>query len=84
MTVLCSYDENILLWDTRQMKRPLSETPIGGGVWRLKWHPQHGQLLLAAGMHNGFHILDCHTMTGNYNQCLERAFKIHETKPNVI
>ncbi|CAI5732929.1 unnamed protein product [Hyaloperonospora brassicae] len=55
-----SYDEQVAVWDHRNMTRPLSAFGAGGGVWRLKWHPaaSRKELLLAACMHNGFQVLE--------------------------
>jgi len=38
---------------------PLSKTDIGGGAWRVKWHPSASRKsdLLVACMHDGFKIL---------------------------
>jgi len=46
------------LWDTRQLKHHLSNTKVGGGVWRLKWDTK-GKRLLCVCMYNGVHVLDC-------------------------
>ncbi len=37
--------------------RPLSETEVGGGVWRVKWHPREAETLLVGCMHDGFKVL---------------------------
>ncbi|KAK3091025.1 hypothetical protein FSP39_016585 [Pinctada imbricata] len=65
--ILCtgSYDENLLVWDDRNMKSPLSETSLGGGVWRIKWEPHSADLILTATMYNGFHVLDARDLSGD-------------------
>ena len=55
-----SYDGNVRLWDTRQLRAPTAVHPVGGGVWRLKWHPDPSvPLLLAACMRGGCRVLSC-------------------------
>ena len=53
-----SYDEHVRLFDTRSLRRPLSETRLGGGIWRVKWDPFGTGKILTASMHNGFHVVD--------------------------
>ncbi|KAJ3049413.1 Diphthine methyltransferase [Rhizophlyctis rosea] len=52
-----SYDETVLIWDTRNLKSPLMVHHTGGGNWRLKWHPGDPSQLLVAAMHEGFAVL---------------------------
>lgn len=39
--------------------RPLDEVAIGGGAWRVKWHPSPSRSndLLVACMHDGFKVV---------------------------
>ncbi|EGG23504.1 WD40 repeat-containing protein [Cavenderia fasciculata] len=53
-----SYDEKLRIWDLRSMRAPLSITDsLGGGVWRVKWHPTDSNRLVTACMSGGFHIV---------------------------
>ncbi|XP_017116298.1 diphthine methyltransferase [Drosophila elegans] len=52
-----SYDEQLRLFDTRAMKRTLAELDLGGGIWRLKPHPVHPNLILAACMYTNFSLV---------------------------
>eukprot|EP00268_Persea_americana_P030517 TRINITY_DN2952_c0_g1_i1.p1 TRINITY_DN2952_c0_g1~~TRINITY_DN2952_c0_g1_i1.p1 ORF type:complete len:346 (+),score=67.64 TRINITY_DN2952_c0_g1_i1:277-1314(+) len=53
-----SYDEFLRVWDVRSVSKPVNEssTCLGGGVWRIKHHPELSGLVLAACMHNGFAV----------------------------
>lgn len=48
------------MWDARALRGPVSTIFTGGGLWRLKWHPDpdRGNLLLAACMHAGVSIVN--------------------------
>ncbi|EDO48279.1 predicted protein, partial [Nematostella vectensis] len=60
-----SYDEKILVWDTRNRRTPLTSASPGGGVWRIKWHPVTGNHMLTASMYSGYHILKFINCQGN-------------------
>jgi diphthine methyl ester acylhydrolase len=72
------YDEIVCQWDTRNWKRPVDELSIGGGVWRIKFHPQDPSLVATASMHNGFHILNIETkeILSNYTEHESLAYGI--------
>lgn len=55
-----SYDERVYVFDARSTKAPLSRSgkdELGGGVWRVKWHPRERHLLALACMRSGFHVM---------------------------
>lgn len=54
-----SYDDTVRLFDTRKPLVPLTKANVGGGAWRVKWHPsadRKGDLLVAC-MHDGFKVV---------------------------
>ena len=54
-----SFDETLLIWDSRNMTAPLTKVLIeDGGIWRLKWHPSDPNLLLAACTRAGAAVFD--------------------------
>lgn len=61
MLVTGSYDGFLRFWDLRKLgqgrnAKPVSTTDIGGGIWRIKWHPTC-PVMAVAGMHSGAHIV---------------------------
>jgi diphthine methyl ester acylhydrolase len=54
-----SYDENLSLYDLRNIKRPIDEINLHGGIWRIKSLPTNPNLLIVACMYHNFSIVDC-------------------------
>ena len=54
-----SYDSTVRIFDVRKHQSPLTQVDVGGGVWRVKWHPLEARKndLLIACMHDGFKTL---------------------------
>lgn len=64
-----SYDEKIRIWDMRKLgggggtsrgRMPTMEDcahDVGGGVWRIKWHPLDASRMLVGAMHGGCRVL---------------------------
>lgn len=55
-----SYADTVYLFDTRKPTSPLDEVAVGGGVWRVKWHPsaERKDDLLVACMHVGCKVIN--------------------------
>uniref|UniRef100_A0A0C9QTQ2 methylated diphthine methylhydrolase n=2 Tax=Fopius arisanus TaxID=64838 RepID=A0A0C9QTQ2_9HYME len=71
-----SYDEVLRLWDTRHLRKAISETNMSGGIWRLKWDPFYHKYLFAACMYGHFKIIDCQH---NDNPKILEQLKEHES-----
>ncbi|KAJ7706171.1 WD40-repeat-containing domain protein [Mycena rosella] len=54
-----SYDNTVRLFDKRKMLVPVTQVDVGGGAWRVKWHPAASRKndLLVACMHDGFKVV---------------------------
>lgn len=66
-----SYDETMCLFDVRFMskKHPLFHSePVGGGIWRIQWHPHDDNRILLAAMHGGCRILQMSHIVGSSNE----------------
>ncbi|KAI0669892.1 WD-40 repeat-containing protein [Trametes maxima] len=72
-----SYDSTVRIFDTRKPLTPLTEANVGGGVWRVKWHPSAARKddLLVACMHDGFKVVrfDFGSIEGDYSATLRNS-----------
>ena len=78
-----SYDETICLYDIRYLspKKPLGHSgPLGGGIWRIKWHPIDDCQMLVAAMHGGCRIIQVDTLLENDTPVLTATKEFTEHK----
>jgi len=66
-----SYDENLRLWDVRNVKGEVGSVAVGGGVWRIK---QRGTRLLVGAMHDGFKVIEGQDIVGKYYEHKSLAY----------
>ncbi|PPQ80813.1 hypothetical protein CVT25_001938 [Psilocybe cyanescens] len=53
------YNNTVQLFDARKLTASMAQVDVGGGAWRVKWHPAETRKhdLLVACMHDGFKVI---------------------------
>lgn len=79
-----SYDNTVRLFDKRKLLVPLMQADVGGGAWRVKWHPSEKRKndLLVACMHDGFKIVSFSPENfggNNTEHTITKRFDEHES-----
>lgn len=73
-----SYDERVIVWDKRKLQKPLMAYKTdGGGIWRIKWHPNNPDVMVTACMHDGVHVLEM-SSDGSL-KCLQVNRNVHQS-----
>ncbi|XP_003740368.1 diphthine methyltransferase homolog [Galendromus occidentalis] len=76
-----TYEDKIYKFDLRNIKQPLLEKNLGGGIWRIKKNPSSPRFLALAGMYAGAFIVErdtlevCSTFKGHESMCYGVAWR---------
>lgn len=72
------YDDCIQTWDVRALRAPVSKRSlgVGGGVWRLRFHPRFANLILTAAMYEGCKVV---RMQADQSLTVEASYKEHQS-----
>lgn len=75
-----SYDDTIAIYDVRKASEPLVHSePLGGGIWRIKWHPYKDNRLLVAAMHGGCRVVNLEANKSKIGFQVTMEFTKHES-----
>ena len=83
-----SYDEGVRIWDMRKISarsEPLANINVGGGVWRIKWHPKDVNRMLVGAMHGGCRLVEVSGIQSSstddfdVNACVTEEFTAHDS-----
>lgn len=76
-----SYDSRLRIFDARNPARPIIDRDgldVGGGIWRVKWHPTDQSKLLIAAMHGGFRVVNVPLLDEGQLECVT-SFDEHQS-----
>jgi diphthine methyl ester acylhydrolase len=77
-----SYDEKVYIFDIRYSSQTLlsQSSELGGGVWRIQWHPVKDDTILLASMHAGARVVTLHSNPDpSSNLSVKREFLEHKS-----
>jgi len=80
-----SYDETVCIYDLRAVTdskpNPLCHSDsVGGGLWRMKWHPHDNNRLLLGAMHGGCRVVQLDDLSSKSIQFeIKQEFTNHES-----
>ncbi|RDB29490.1 Diphthine methyltransferase [Hypsizygus marmoreus] len=76
-----SYDHSVKIFDVRKPLTALTQVDVGGGAWRIKWHPspsRKGDALIAC-THDGVKTLHVDFDSGDFQSVVLKRFDAHES-----
>ncbi|TFK41150.1 WD40-repeat-containing domain protein [Crucibulum laeve] len=76
-----SYNNIVQLFDIRKPLTSIAQVDVGGGAWRVKWHPSASRKddLLVACMHDGFKVVTFNFDSPGIQTEIKKRFDLHSS-----
>ena len=81
LVAMGSYDETIAIYDVRYTSQAMLKRsePLGGGIWRIQWHPIDDDKILVAAMHGGCRVVHLSWSDNNLSFIVMKEFTEHDS-----